>query len=142
MPCSAARRQRFIACKLGTGADDAVAMRTSDDADEALLLQSIDRWVARELKPIVKKYDRADRYSTHVVEQMKEAGVFRATVGADVAGWFSRRVTYPMIMMRISAVWMGITSNFNSHLMLAAAVIRRRVRARASDGVAGSSSVL
>ena len=39
-------------------------MRTLDEAEEAQLLDSIDRWVERELKPIVKEYDHADRYPT------------------------------------------------------------------------------
>ena len=51
-------------------------MRRSDaeDADANGILDTIERWVARELKPIVREYDHADRYPTEVVEQMKELG--------------------------------------------------------------------
>ena len=56
------------------------------EADEAQLLQSVDRRVERELKPIVKSYDHADRYPTHIVEQLKEFGLFGATIGADYGG--------------------------------------------------------
>ena len=42
-----------------------------DASDEAQLLDAIDRWIDRDLKPIVKEYDHADRYPTQVVEQMK-----------------------------------------------------------------------
>ena len=41
-----------------------------DARDEALLLDAIDKWIARDLKPIVREYDHADRYPKHVVEQM------------------------------------------------------------------------
>jgi len=39
--------------------------------DEAILLETIARWTERELKPIVKEYDHADRYPHDIVAQMK-----------------------------------------------------------------------
>jgi alkylation response protein AidB-like acyl-CoA dehydrogenase len=44
---------------------------TLDPREETQLLDTIDRWVARELQPIVREYDHADRYPAHIVEQMK-----------------------------------------------------------------------
>ena len=61
-----------------------VNRRDFEHADEAQLLDAIDRWVEREVKPVVKEYDHADRYPTEIVEQMKELGLFGATVGAGV----------------------------------------------------------
>ena len=55
-------------------------LRNIDSDDEARLLASIDRWVEKEVKPIVKEYDHADRYPAATVEQMKELGLFGATV--------------------------------------------------------------
>ncbi|HUB12254.1 MAG TPA: acyl-CoA dehydrogenase family protein [Acetobacteraceae bacterium] len=97
-------------------------MNKLDEAEEAQLLATIDRWVERELKPIVKEYDHADRYPTHIVEQMKELGLFGATVGAEYGGLGLPARTYALIVMRIAAVWMAVTGIFNSHLMLALAV--------------------
>jgi len=93
-----------------------------DAADEAQLLDAIDRWIERDLRPIVKEYDHADRYPTHVVEQMKELGLFGATVGVEHGGLGLPATTYAQIVMRISAVWMSITGIINSHLMLALAI--------------------
>jgi alkylation response protein AidB-like acyl-CoA dehydrogenase len=93
-----------------------------DPAEEAQLIDSIDRWVQRELKPIVKEYDHADRYPTHIVEQMKEMGLFGATVSAEYGGLGLPASTYAKIIMNISSVWMSITGIVNSHLMLALAV--------------------
>jgi alkylation response protein AidB-like acyl-CoA dehydrogenase len=93
-----------------------------DEHDEAQLLAAIDQWIARELKPIVREYDHADRYPTHVVEQMKELGLFGATVSAEHGGLGLRAATYAKLVMRISAAWMSITGVFNSHLMLALAI--------------------
>jgi len=97
-------------------------MRKLDESEETQLLHTIDRWVERELKPIVKEYDHADRYPTHIVEQMKELGLFGATIGEEYGGLALPARTYALIVMRIAAVWMAVTGIFNSHLMLALAV--------------------
>jgi alkylation response protein AidB-like acyl-CoA dehydrogenase len=91
-------------------------------SDELQILDTIDRWVERELKPIVREYDHADRYPDRVVEQMKGLGLFGATVSARYGGLDLPAVTYAKIVMRISAVWMSITGIINSHLMLALAI--------------------
>ncbi len=98
------------------------AATTFAAADEGPLLEAIDRWVERDLKPIVKEYDHADRYPEHVVEQLQELGLFGATIGQEYGGLGLPATTYAKLVMRISAVWMAVTGVFNSHLMLALAV--------------------
>ncbi|HYZ34513.1 MAG TPA: acyl-CoA dehydrogenase family protein [Crenalkalicoccus sp.] len=93
-----------------------------NDDDAAQLIQAIDRWIEREVKPVVKEYDHADRYPTPIVEQMKELGLFGATIGQEYGGLGLPARIYAEIVMRISAVWMSITGIFNSHLMLALAI--------------------
>ena len=93
-----------------------------DAGDEAQVLDTIDRWVARELKPIVREYDHADRYPHHIVEQMKELGLFGSTISPEYGGLGLTAVTYAKVVMSISAVWMSITGIINSHLMLALAI--------------------
>src|SRR5215213_5433572 len=57
-----------------------------DAEQESQVLNTIERWVARELQPIVRKYDHADRYPAEIVEQMKELGLFGATISPDYGG--------------------------------------------------------
>jgi alkylation response protein AidB-like acyl-CoA dehydrogenase len=93
-----------------------------DANDDRQILDTIERWVTRELKPIVQEYDHADRYPHHVVEQMKELGLFGATVSPEYGGLGLSSSTYAKIVMSIASVWMSITGIFNSHLMLALAI--------------------
>ena len=93
-----------------------------DADDDGQILDMIDRWVARELKPIVKEFDHADRYPHEVVEQMKELGLFGATIAPEYGGLGLPAATYSKIVMSISQVWMSITGIINSHLMLALAI--------------------
>jgi alkylation response protein AidB-like acyl-CoA dehydrogenase len=93
-----------------------------DTEEEIQMLDSIERWVARELKPIVREYDHADRYPTQVVEQMKDLGLFGAIISPEYGGLGLSAATYAKIIMSISSVWMSITGIINSHLMLALAI--------------------
>ena len=90
--------------------------------DEAILLETIARWTERELKPIVKEYDHADRYPHDIVAQMKEMGLFGATISTQYGGLGLPATTYAKLVMIISSVWMSITGIFNSHLIMALAV--------------------
>ena len=95
---------------------------TWEDADQAHLLATIDRWLERDVKPVVKDHDHADRWPAKIVAQMQELGLFGATVGVEYGGLGLPATAYAEIVMRISAVWMAITGIFNSHLMLALAI--------------------
>jgi alkylation response protein AidB-like acyl-CoA dehydrogenase len=101
---------------------DATRLRNIDPEDEAQLLSAIDRWVEKEVKPIAREYDHADRYPAETVEQMKELGLFGATIAAEYGGLGLPAGTYAKIVMRISRDWMAVTGIFNSHLMLALAI--------------------
>lgn len=96
-----------------------LANRTIDPTDEDQLLATIDRWVERDVRPIVKEYDHADKWPADTVEQMKELGLFGATISPEYGGLGLPAKTYSKIVMRISRDWMAVTGIFNSHLMLA-----------------------
>lgn len=101
----------------------AVSTRQIVDAGEqAQLLAAVDRWLEREVKPVVQDHDHADRWPSEIVAQMQNLGLFGATIGTEYGGLGLPATTYAEIVMRISAVWMAITGIFNSHLMLALAI--------------------
>lgn len=88
------------------------------------MLESIDRWAERELKPIAKKFDHADEYPLEIVEQMKELGLFGATIDPEYGGLGLSASTYARIVMSIASIWMAPVGIFNSHLIMAACVQR------------------
>ncbi len=102
--------------------NDPIKLRTIDADEERQLLNTIDRWVERDVKPIVKEYDHEDKWPAETVEQMKELGLFGATISQEYGGLGLPATTYSKIVMRISRDWMSITGIFNSHLMLALAI--------------------
>ena len=94
------------------------------------MLDAIDRWVEKEVRPIVKQYDHADEYPEDLVEQMKELGLFGATIGTEFGGLGLSASVYAKIVSRICEVWMAPTGIFNSHLIMASCVERHGTQAQ------------
>jgi alkylation response protein AidB-like acyl-CoA dehydrogenase len=88
------------------------------------IIDSIERWAERELRPVARKFDHADEYPAEIVEQMKDLGLFGATIAPEYGGLGLDATTYAQIVMKISAVWMAPVGIFNSHLIMAACVQR------------------
>ena len=104
---------------------DAIATTNSLSRDEEeALFETIDRWIEREVRPVVMKHDHGDIWPEELVGQMAEMGLFGATIGQEYGGLGLPATTYANIVARIASYWMAITGIFNSHLIMAAAVER------------------
>jgi alkylation response protein AidB-like acyl-CoA dehydrogenase len=95
-----------------------------DPDEEAAFLDAIDRWVQKEVRPVVMKHDHDDTWPAELVAQMAEMGLFGATISQDYGGLGLPCTTYAKIVAHIASYWMAITGIFNSHLIMAAAVER------------------
>ncbi|MBM4217017.1 MAG: acyl-CoA dehydrogenase [Gammaproteobacteria bacterium] len=95
----------------------------SENVDQEII-DSIERWAERELKPIAKKFDHADEYPLEIVEQMKELGLFGAIILPEYGGLGLSASTYARVVMSIGSIWMAPVGIFNSHLIMAACVQR------------------
>jgi alkylation response protein AidB-like acyl-CoA dehydrogenase len=94
-------------------------MRQTDPAEEAALLDAIERWLEKEVRPQVMRLEHDDIYPHELVGQMKEMGLFGAVLDPQWGGLGLSASTYAKIVMKISTVWMSLTGIFNSHLMMA-----------------------
>ena len=92
--------------------------------DESLILDSVDRFLERDVKPYAHDLDASDTYPEDIVEKMKVLGLFGATIAEQYGGLGLPVTTYARIVERVSAVWMSVSGIFNSHLIMAAAVQR------------------
>lgn len=92
--------------------------------DEQAFVDAIETWAEKELRPVAKKFDHADEYPHHIVEQMKELGLFGATISPDYGGLGLSAWTYAQIVIKVASIWMAPSGIFNSHLIVAAAIER------------------
>ncbi|HTS92609.1 MAG TPA: acyl-CoA dehydrogenase family protein, partial [Stellaceae bacterium] len=100
------------------------ALPNSIEGEESLILDSVRRFLEREVKPHVHALEHDDIYPEKMVEQMKELGLFGATIAAEHGGLGLSTTTYAKIVEIVSTVWMSLSGIFNSHLIMSAAVQR------------------
>src|SRR5258708_113470 len=97
---------------------------TNDADQDRLILDSVERFLDREVKSHVHALEHDDIYPEEIVEGMKALGLFGATIGTEYGGLGLSATTYAKIVETVSTVWMSLAGIFNSHLIMAAAVER------------------
>ena len=93
-------------------------------SDEQIILDTVDKFLEREVKPVARDLELADEYPHEIVAKMRELGLFGATIGVQYGGLGLSAATYAKIVERVSAVWMSVSGIFNSHLIMCAAIER------------------
>ena len=97
-------------------------MNDISEADERLILDAIARWLQNDVKPHVMEMEHDDVYPHDMVEQMREFGLFGATISPEFGGLGLSAGIYSKIVTMISEEWMSLSGIFNSHLMMAMVV--------------------
>jgi alkylation response protein AidB-like acyl-CoA dehydrogenase len=92
--------------------------------EERLILDSIDKFLEKDVKPFVREFESEDKYPKLIADKMAELGLFGATISPKYGGLGLSAVTYSKIVENVSAVWMSVSGIFNSHLIMCAAVER------------------
>lgn len=92
--------------------------------DERQILESINKFLDRDVRPYAMTLEHADEYPTDMVEGMKSLGLFGAIIPQEYGGLGLPTTTYAKIVEIVSEVWMSLSGIFNSHLIMASAVIR------------------
>jgi alkylation response protein AidB-like acyl-CoA dehydrogenase len=87
--------------------------------DERMILDSLDRFLERDVAPHVHRLEHEDIWPEDIVGKMRELGLFGATIGVEHGGLGLSCATYATIVEKVSRVWMSLTGIFNSHLMMA-----------------------
>ena len=103
---------------------DSAAITPVTAEDEQQILDAIDKFLDRDVRPYVMDIEHADEYPTDMVEGMKALGLFGAIIPQEYGGLGLPTTTYARIVERVSEVWMSLSGIFNSHLIMCSAVIR------------------
>ncbi|MEQ1950116.1 acyl-CoA dehydrogenase family protein [Mesorhizobium yinganensis] len=92
--------------------------------DDAAILDAVEKWLDRDVRQHVLKFEHADEYPAEMVEQMKALGLFGAVIPEECGGLGLSATTYVRIIEKIASVWMSLTGVLNSHLIMSACVNR------------------
>lgn len=88
------------------------------------LLDAVDRFLDKEVRPVARKLEHADEWPAAIVAKMREMGLFGCIIDERYGGLGLSARAYAQVIERISAVWMSVAGIINSHLIMAALVQR------------------
>ena len=91
---------------------------------ETQILDVVNKFLVREVEPHVMALEHADEYPADMVEGMKELGLFGSIIPEEYGGLGLNVTTYAKIVERVTESWMSLSGIFNSHLIMANAVMR------------------
>ncbi|GGE41804.1 isovaleryl-CoA dehydrogenase [Agaricicola taiwanensis] len=98
--------------------------------NERMILETVDRFLDRHVRPVAMKLEHEDIYPDEIVERMKELGLFGAVIPAEYGGLGLRPSTYAKVIEKIASVWMSVSGIINSHLIMAHIVNKRGTQAQ------------
>jgi alkylation response protein AidB-like acyl-CoA dehydrogenase len=87
------------------------------------IVDTVRRFVAREVIPVASDLEHADRFPAEIVEQMRELGLFGVTIPERYGGLGLDLLTYIGIIEELSYGWMSLTGVVNTHTMAATLIM-------------------
>jgi alkylation response protein AidB-like acyl-CoA dehydrogenase len=96
----------------------AVASPYVEKTDEQkAITEMVRQFVDNEVLPIAEEHDHEDKFPGHVVEQMKELGLFGVTIPEEYGGMGLDLTTYAMIVEELSRGWISVSGIVNTHFI-------------------------
>ena len=99
---------------------------TGDEHDEVRreIMETVRRFVAREVVPVAPQLEREDRYPTEIVDQMRALGLFGVTIPEEFGGLGLDLLTYVGVIEELAYGWMSLTGVVNTHTMAATLILQ------------------
>ena len=83
------------------------------------ILDTVRRFVDKEILPYVAQLERDDEYPTDIVEGMKEMGLFGLMIPEEYGGLGESLLTYALVVEEIARGWMSVSGIINTHFIVA-----------------------
>ena len=96
---------------------------TTDPEVRAELIDTVRRFIARDVIPVASEFEHADRYPEAIVEQMKNLGLFGITIPEDYGGLGLDLLTYIAVVEELAYGWMSLSGIVNTHTIAAYLVV-------------------
>jgi butyryl-CoA dehydrogenase len=96
-----------------------------DDLDDVRreIIETVRRFVAREVVPVAPELEREDRFPADIVAQMRELGLFGVTIPEAYGGLGLDLLTYIGVIEELAYGWMSLTGIVNTHTMAATLIL-------------------
>ncbi len=94
-------------------------MDTQLGAEETLLVETVRRFVDRDVKPSVRELEHANTYPHAWIEQMKQLGVFGLAVPETYGGTPVSTWCYALVTQELARGWMSLAGAMGGHTVVA-----------------------
>jgi alkylation response protein AidB-like acyl-CoA dehydrogenase len=95
----------------------------TDEVVRSEIIETVRKFVAREVIPVAADLERTDTFPTAIVEQMKELGLFGVTIPEHYGGLGLDLLTYIGVIEELAYGWMSLTGIVNTHTMAATLIM-------------------
>jgi butyryl-CoA dehydrogenase len=104
------------------------------------IIETVRRFVAREVIPVASEMEHADRCPAEIVEQMRELGLFGVTIPATYGGLGLDLLTYVGVIEELAYGWMSLTGIINTHTMAATLIMAHGTKEQRERWLPGLAS--
>src|SRR3979490_745529 len=87
------------------------------------LVETVRRFIAREVIPVASDLEHADEFPTAIVEQMKALGLFGITIPEVYGGLGLDLLTYIGVVEELAYGWMSLSGIVNTHTIAAYLIV-------------------
>jgi len=97
-------------------------MTTTDQETRDALVDTVRRFIARDVMPVASELEHADEYPEAIVETMKQLGLFGVTIPEAYGGLGLDLLTYIAVVEELSYGWMSLSGVVNTHTIAASII--------------------
>jgi len=98
-------------------------MTATDPEIRRELIDTVRRFIAREVAPVATELEHADTYPEAIVEQMKGLGLFGITIPQEYGGLGLDLLTYIGVVEELAYGWMSLSGVVNTHTIAAHLIV-------------------
>jgi alkylation response protein AidB-like acyl-CoA dehydrogenase len=102
----------------------------TDQETRDALIDTVRRFIAREVIPVASEFEHADRYPEAIVEAMKALGLFGVTIPEEYGGLGLDLLTYIGVVEELSYGWMSLSGVVNTHTIAASIIVANGTEAQ------------
>src|SRR4051794_15920992 len=96
---------------------------STDPEVRSEVIETVRRFVQRDVLPVASEFELANRYPEDLVAQMRELGLFGVTIPEEFGGLGFDLLTYIGVIEELAYGWMSLTGIVNTHTIAASLLI-------------------
>src|SRR5882757_351166 len=83
------------------------------------ILSTVRQFVDKEVIPNAQELEHSDTYPQHIVDQMREMGLFGLMIPEEYGGLGESLLTYALCVEELARGWMSVSGVINTHFIVA-----------------------